>query len=119
MICMKNEDIKSIANDVALKLKVAGVKQEQISKALSVSQSQVSRLLSGKSKRRTKLFDRLCIYANFKVRGVSVDLVRENLDLLEAIASIWDGSASQAQSIASVIKSLKPFCKAEASSNQS
>jgi transcriptional regulator with XRE-family HTH domain len=113
---MKNEDIKTISNDISRKLKVAGIKQEQISKALSVSQSQISRLLSGKSKRRTKLFDNLCIYANSQVRGVSADLVRENEDLLQAIASIWDGSASQAQSIVRVIKSLEPFCKATASS---
>lgn len=115
ILCMMNDDIKFLAHDVSLKAKVAGITQDQIAKALSASQSQVSRLLSGRGKRRTKLFDEICIYVNSQIKGVSSDLVRENEGLLLAIASIWDGSASQAELIANVIRSLGPICTASKS----
>lgn len=112
---MINDDIKFLSRDVSQKAKVAGITQDQIAKALLASQSQVSRLLSGRGKRRTKLFDEICIYVNSQIKGVSSDLVRENEGLLLAIASIWDGSASQAESIANVIRSLGPICTASKS----
>jgi transcriptional regulator with XRE-family HTH domain len=112
---MINQDIMSISREVSIKAKVAGITQESISEALSISQSQVSRLLSGRCKRRTKLLDEICIYVNNQIKGVSPDLVRQNEELLHAIASIWDGSASQAGLIANVIRSLGPICAASKS----
>jgi transcriptional regulator with XRE-family HTH domain len=111
---VKDINITAMQSELLIKVKKIGVTQNQLAKALSVSQSQISRVLSGKGKRHTKLFDDLCIYVNNQVKGISPDLVRENVVLLEAIASIWDGSVSQAHSIATVIKSLGPFCKSTA-----
>lgn len=111
---MKDTNIKVIASELSMQVKQSGLTQEHLAKALSVSQSQISRVLSGQGKRQTKLFDDLCIYVNNQVKGISPDLVRENAVLLEAIASIWDGSVAQAHSIATVIKSLGPFCKSTA-----
>lgn len=108
---MKDANIKVISSELSMQVKRSGLTQEHLAIALSVSQSQISRLLSGQGKRQTKLFDDLCIYVNNQVKGISPDLVRENEVLLEAIASIWDGSVAQAHSIAAVIKSLGPFCK--------
>jgi transcriptional regulator with XRE-family HTH domain len=114
---MKNSDLKIVSRDIYQKAKVAGITQSDISKALSVSQSQVSRLLSGRGKRQTNLFHEICIYVNNKVKGVSPDLVKENETLLLAIASVWDGTAAQAELIANVIRSLGPICIASKSNN--
>lgn len=112
---MIDGDLQTIVRNVSRTAKAAGITQEQISKALSVSQSQVSRLLSGNGKRRTKLFDEICIYVNNQVKGVSPNLVRENETMLSAIASVWDGTAAQAEMIANVIRSLGPICMASKS----
>ncbi len=118
-LLMKDINITAMQSELLIKVKQIGITQSQLAEALSVSQSQISRVLSGQGKRRTKLFDELCIYVNNQVQGISPDLVRENAVLLEAIASIWDGSVAQANSIATVIKSLGPFCKSKALSEPS
>ena len=115
---MKDINITAMQSELLIKVKQMGSTQSQLAEALSVSQSQISRVLSGHGKRRTKLFDELCIYVNNQIKGVSSDVVRENEDLMEAIASVWDGSVAQARTIATVIKSLGPFCKAAAFSEQ-
>lgn len=111
---MKNVNITVMQSELLIKVKQMGITQIHLAEALSVSQSQISRVLSGQGKRRTKLFDELCIYVNNQIKGVSSDVVRENEDLMEAIASVWDGSVAQARTIATVIKSLGPFCKSAA-----
>lgn len=111
---MKDIYITVMRSELLIKVKQMGITQSELADALSVSQSQISRVLSGHGKRRTKLFDELCIYVNNQIKGVSSDVVRENEDLMEAIASVWDGSVAQARTIATVIKSLGPFCKSSA-----
>ena len=107
---MQDKPYKILANELSKQVKDAGIKQEQLSFTMRVSQSQISRVLGGKGKRRTKLFDDLCIYVNNQNKGVSISQVQENTELLEAIANIWDGSPDQAQSIASAIRGLKALC---------
>ena len=46
--------------EIARKLDAAGFTQQVLAEMLGVSQSQVSRILSGQFKRRSKLFDDLC-----------------------------------------------------------
>jgi len=108
---MKDINITVMQSELLIKVKQMGITQNHLAEALSVSQSQISRVLSGQVKRRTKLFDELCIYVNNQIKGVSSDVVRENEDLMEAIACVWDGSMAQARTIATVIKSLGPLCK--------
>lgn len=84
----------------------AGLTQEQIAKAVYASQSQVSRVLAGKSVRQSRLYDEICIYVNNAFRGVSAEAVRENRELIEALASVWDGTGHHATALATVIRSL-------------
>lgn len=103
---MSKEDLRALALATAQRARAAGITQEQIATAVSASQSQVSRILAGKSLRRSKLFDEICIYVNSAVQGVSPDLVRTNDELIDAIASVWDGTAQQATAIAVIIRGL-------------
>jgi transcriptional regulator with XRE-family HTH domain len=100
-------------NEAATLAKVAkrrtrdlGLTQEDIALALGISQSQVSRVLSGRSGKRSKLLDRICKYAFRANKGVSLQLVRETPELIEALASTWDGTPAHSAALAAVIRSL-------------
>ena len=86
--------------------KERGVKQSDIALALGVSQSQVSRVLAGHVSRHTKLFEEICRYADSFGGGVSLELVRQNDELLRALAETWDGSVAHSRALAAVIRSL-------------
>lgn len=104
-------NLSAAAYELRQQVKHAGITQEQLAEAMSASQSQISRVLSGKGKRRTRLFDNICIYVRNQLKGISIEVVKENEEMLEAIATIWDGTNDHAKSIAGVIKSLGPLCK--------
>lgn len=103
---MGNSDIKLEAVGLAQLARSAGLTQKDIANAVDANQSQVSRILSGKMVRRSKLFDEICIYVNNAVKGISPETVRGNEELMDAIASVWDGTAHQANALAHVIRSL-------------
>ena len=103
---MENSDIRLQATNLAQRARLAGLTQEQIAQAVSASQSQVSRILSGKAVRRSRLFDEICIYVNNAAKGVSPEAVCESGELIEAVASVWDGTAHHAKALAEVIRSL-------------
>lgn len=108
-LCMKNTDLERLARAAAQRARLAGITQSQIADALSASQSQVSRIFAGKNLRRTRLFDEVCIYVNNAAQRVTPEVVRDNQELMAALASVWDGTVQQASSIASVIRSLGPL----------
>lgn len=83
-----------------------GVSQANIAAYLGASQGQVSRLLAGKLRRTSRLFDELCLYAQKLEGGVSAEMVRANDELVGALATAWDGSAEHAKALAMVIRSL-------------
>lgn len=91
---------------IAQRARRAGLTQEQIANAVSASQSQVSRVFAGKSVRRSRLYDAICIYVNNAYRGVSPEAVCENKELIDALANVWDGTAHHANVLAKVIRSL-------------
>lgn len=91
---------------IAQRARRAGLTQEQIAKAVCASQSQVSRVLAGKSVRQSRLYDEICIYVNNAFRGVSPEAVCESKELMEALANVWDGTAHHATALAKVIRSL-------------
>ena len=91
---------------IALRIKAAGVTQNEVASALGVNQSQVSRLLGGHVKSRSKLLDDLCIYAETRLSGVSKESVRENPELIAALAEVWDGTPTHAKALATIIRSL-------------
>ena len=110
IVCMKHESAISQALASAQRARAAGITQEEIATALSASQSQISRILAGKSVRRSKLMDAVCAYIDQHTVGITPEDVRRNDVLIDALASIWDGSTRQAENLALVIKSLHPLC---------
>ncbi len=89
----------------AKRAKALGLTQEDIAKALHASQSQVSRVLAGRSKRYTGLAEQVCNYVNLHAHGISREAITENDELMQALASVWDGSAQQAKLLANLIRS--------------
>lgn len=83
-----------------------GISQSQIAAAVGASQPQVSRILAGRGQRQSRLFEEVCLYVERFDVGVSTDAVRANEELIEALSSIWDGTAMHARAIACVIRSL-------------
>jgi len=83
-----------------------GITQAEIASAVDASQSQVSRILHGKGQRNSRLSEEVCLYVERQSGGVTADMVRENEVLVKALASTWDGSATHAKALSTVILSL-------------
>lgn len=83
-----------------------GLTQAEIAHAVSASQPQVSRILSGRGLRRSRLLEEVCLYIERSGGGVTADAVRSNVELVEALTLTWDGSASHSRALATVIRSL-------------
>jgi len=103
---MSLEIMQARALQAAQLFKERGVRQSDIASALGTSQSQVSRVLAGRVCRHTKLFEEICRYADSFDGGVSVDLVRQNDELMCALAETWDGTVAHSRALAAVIRSL-------------
>lgn len=93
-------------NTILCRLRIT---QEDISNGTSISQSQISRILSGHGKRASKSFKKICFYVYSKDKMPSIEDICSNKELMHALASVWDGSANQAIRLASVIRSLGPL----------
>jgi transcriptional regulator with XRE-family HTH domain len=83
-----------------------GITQGQIAKAVGANQSQISRILAGRSQRGSRLLEEVCLYVERFEGGVTADAVRGNDELLEAIRATWDGTAAHARALSTVIRSL-------------
>lgn len=81
-----------------------GLTQVAIAEALGIEQSQVSRMLAGKMRRRTPAFDRLCHY--LRVPSTRKKPLQIAPELYEAVMATWDGSTSHAVALATVIRTL-------------
>ncbi|QCB48731.1 hypothetical protein E5678_13515 [Hydrogenophaga sp. PAMC20947] len=88
----------------ATRAREVGLTQWEIASALDASQSQVSRVLTGQSKRRSRLFDEVCKYV-FSV-GILTSNDAPPAELTEALHSVWDGTPEHAKALALVIRSL-------------
>ncbi|MDO9232645.1 MAG: hypothetical protein Q8N02_10290 [Methylotenera sp.] len=107
---MKTTDILLTPMQLSSLAKSLEITQECISNGTGISQSQVSRLLSGHGKRQSKAYIEICNYVNSCRNGISPELVRQNDELINALASVWDGSARQSAAIANIIQSLGGIC---------
>lgn len=96
--------------------KARHITQFEIAKSIGASQSQVSRVLSGTSNKRSKLIDKICKYVNNATAVVSIESVRRNEELMAALAATWDGTPKHSQALATVIRSLRVLVPDGASS---
>ena len=95
--------------DIALakhKLEQLGVSQLTLANALRCSQSQVSRVLSGRTSSASKLAIDICNYASTLAPHVECSGVIANDDLINALIAVWDGTPAHARALAVVIRSL-------------
>lgn len=103
---MFQPDLKARAERARHICKVRGVTQAQIAADLGASQSQVSRILQGRGLRASRLAEEVCLYVEKHQGGVTPESVKGNDELVSALAVTWDGSASHARALSSVIRSL-------------
>lgn len=82
------------------------ISQSVIADAVGASQPQVSRILNGKGLRRSRLFEEVCLYVERHAGGVTPESVRQNDELINALAQVWDGSAAHARALSTVIRAL-------------
>jgi len=112
--------IRSEAKLATSRAKSIGLTQAAIAEAVCASQSQVSRVLSGKSRRRSRLFDTVCKYV-FSVNNAN-DGLRTPQDcdqLMRALGEVWDGSEAHAEALALVIRSLGALGSAQPNASRS
>jgi DNA-binding XRE family transcriptional regulator len=98
---------KSIESTLTtFRVKQCGLTQEDIAYAVGASQSQVSRIFSGKTSPNSKLAGDICNYVSTVTRSSSRDAVVNNNELIDALSSVWDGTPHHARSLATIIRSL-------------
>lgn len=79
--------------------------QEQISFFTGVSQSQVSKILSGRFKTISPNVEKICKYANIQIKSKSdMDLPPS---LREALMDLWDGSKESERVLIKMLKNMK------------
>ena len=101
------DDIQEEVRRLRTVLRQRSVTQEALAIDLKVSQSQISRVLAGRLKRRTELLRNLSGYVDRLVSGKTTSVVRKNELLMRALMETWDGSEAHAQALAIVIRSLR------------
>lgn len=99
------DDFNAEALLAARRATEVGLTQKAIAEALGASQSQISRVLSGHSRRRSKLLLRTCEYV-FSQAASKAPQPQDSAALMAALAATWDGSPQHANALALVIRSL-------------
>ena len=97
---------KARINRAAIACRALRISQVEIAYAVGASQGQVSRILTGKVQRASRLFEEVCLYVERRHTGITTEAVCSNTELVEALRATWDGSAAHAKSLATVIRSL-------------
>ena len=100
----------SISSELVRKFKEGSIGQPEIAEKSGVSQSQVSRILSGKFKRRSKNVDSICKYAKLVVFTPKVDPM-QNKALMDALSSAWDGTEDHAKILVNILNSVRNLRK--------
>lgn len=102
---------KTSLRDEALQMaqhaKARGLTQAFIAEALKASQSQISRIFSGTSKRRSKLFVAICkyVFSDAQNRSEGTEPIGA-AELHQAVDEVWDGTSEHARALVGVIRSL-------------
>jgi transcriptional regulator with XRE-family HTH domain len=99
------EDWQKSIGQLAQRVAARRLTQEEIAQATGVDQSQVSRILTGQAKRRSRNVERLCRYARGLV-SASPSAVSHRQHIEQAVDTLWDGSARHARAIADALDAI-------------
>lgn len=109
--CMQSRsNIRTKTSLLAAQAKAAGLSQSAIAHALNASQGQISRILNGQIQNESKLLRQVTEYVFMHSRVVRIETVRENTELMEALASCWDGTPQHAHALSIAIRALGQLC---------
>ena len=99
---------KDILEDLRGRIRASRQEHAAYARSAGVSQSTVSRLMSGKrsSARSSRALDKLCRYAGVKCDQIVGIDPRESNALMNALAEAWDGTPDRARKLARVIRAL-------------
>jgi transcriptional regulator with XRE-family HTH domain len=79
--------------------------QDEISAITGVSQSQVSKILSGNFKTVSPNVKKICEYASIQIyMNIDVDIPEE---IKEAVLDLWDGSKESEKALVKTLKNMK------------
>jgi len=96
-----------IGLDLHQQAKSLGITQSEIASATGVNQSQISRIFDGKVKRNSKALERIAKYLEMQPHGVTLDAVKSNTELIEALAATWNGTSDHSAALATIIRTLR------------
>lgn len=97
---------QSFINRLRYAVDVLGMKQQELSRATGVHQSQISRILSGRVRRLSTNVVKLSSYLDdLHKSNAKTDAIPQVL--ADAIRFSWDGTSTHAAALARVIVSLK------------
>ncbi len=99
-------ELEAQCHDLRRVAKRHGLTQQMLASALEMSQAQVSRILSGRLKRRSRHFDLLSVYVSRYRQLVDVTMVLVSEPLLAAVSEAWDGTPEHEVALAAVIRSI-------------
>lgn len=95
-----------IVERLRLAIEVLGVSQQDLAQYSGVHQSQISRILSGRSKRVSRNMLKLNDYVENLHKRITVTSDIPAV-LIDAIRVTWNGSLQQAEALAKVIVSMR------------
>lgn len=101
----KAVEILSLA-EVSHRLRRLEVNQVELANALNVSQSQISRVLSGETSMSSRVAIDICNYVISRTQKTGRERVRASDELLDAVSAVWDGTPGHARALSAVIRSL-------------
>jgi transcriptional regulator with XRE-family HTH domain len=99
-------DIPTLCKIAGAKARSKRLKQQDIAERLGINQSQVSRVLTGRVRRRTNVVERVCQYVLSGELEQTRKQVRSNAELIDALAAAWDGTSQHASALATIIRGL-------------
>lgn len=105
-VFMRESDVRSEILRASRKARQLGLTQEQIANVTGHSQSQISRVFSGQTARRSRVTRDICNYVFFKSTSNHRETVVQNQEMIDALVEVWDGSDEHATALACVIRSL-------------
>jgi transcriptional regulator with XRE-family HTH domain len=99
-------DVSKLLALLSDKLSTKAITQQEIQQATGVHQSQISRIVAGKSKRVSPNVKKLCKYAE-ALRTSRQGKGSADAEVLQAsILAIWDGSSAHARALQEVIHAI-------------